>query len=90
MKWGGVDLGTGFGEEVAMLELKPDCETCGKALPPESVEAWICSFECTFCTECMEGEHRGGCPNCGGNFEKRPIRPATLLEKFPATERAEG
>ena len=66
-----------------MLQLKPACETCGKELPPESGDARICSFECTFCVDCAEGKHQGTCPNCGGSFEKRPIRPAALLEKFP-------
>jgi hypothetical protein len=66
-----------------MLKLKPACETCGKALPPESTQAVICSFECTFCDACATNTHKGICPNCGGNFERRPIRPAQLLEKFP-------
>lgn len=67
-----------------MLILKAKCETCGKGLPPDSEEARTCSFECTFCEECAAGTHKGACPNCGGNFEKRPIRPATALERFPA------
>ena len=66
-----------------MLQLKPKCETCERALPPESAEAWICSFECTFCAGCVETKHQEGCPNCGGNFERRPIRPAHLLAKYP-------
>lgn len=66
-----------------MLQLKPQCETCEEALPPDSTDAWICSFECTFCTDCKENKHSEGCPNCGGGFERRPIRPAHLLEKFP-------
>jgi len=67
-----------------MLELRPNCECCDKDLPPES-DARICTFECTFCANCAEGKLGGVCPNCGGNFEKRPIRPAVLLEKFPAS-----
>ena len=67
-----------------MLELRPNCERCDKDLPPDA-EAWICTFECTFCTDCVEGPLEGVCPNCGGNFEKRPIRPARLMEKFPAS-----
>ena len=67
-----------------MLELRPNCERCDKDLPAEA-EAWICTFECTFCTDCVEGPLKGVCPNCGGNFEKRPIRPAQLMEKFPAS-----
>ncbi|NND44240.1 MAG: DUF1272 domain-containing protein [Xanthomonadales bacterium] len=66
-----------------MLTLKPACERCGTALPPESRDAWICSFECTFCTACISGELNGQCPNCGGEFQRRPVRPAEHLEKFP-------
>ncbi|MEK7795158.1 MAG: DUF1272 domain-containing protein [Candidatus Hydrogenedentota bacterium] len=66
-----------------MLKLKAKCEACGKLLPPESAEAMICSFECTFCAACARETHGGKCPNCGGNFERRPIRPAALLQKFP-------
>ncbi|WP_428409253.1 DUF1272 domain-containing protein [Hyphococcus sp.] len=65
-----------------MLELRPNCERCDKDLPPEA-EARICSFECTFCPDCAEGALEGVCPNCGGDFEKRPVRPAELLAKFP-------
>jgi len=67
-----------------MLELRPNCERCDKDLAPDS-DARICTFECTFCPKCADGALGGVCPNCGGNFEKRPIRPATLLEKFPAS-----
>lgn len=59
-----------------MLELRPVCEHCSRALPPASLEARICSFECTFCAGCAEGVLGGICPNCGGNFVPRPIRPA--------------
>jgi Uncharacterized protein conserved in bacteria len=71
-----------------MLKLKPNCEACDADLPPESPAARICSFECTFCAECAEGALGGACPNCGGALVKRPIRPAALLAKYPAsTER---
>lgn len=60
-----------------MLELRPVCEHCAVPLPPESTAARICSFECTFCAECAEQVLGGVCPNCGGNFVQRPIRPAT-------------
>lgn len=70
-----------------MLELRPNCECCDKDLPPDSPDAWICTFECTFCTECVEGELNHVCPNCGGNFAPRPIRPASKLEKYPASEK---
>jgi hypothetical protein len=66
-----------------MLEIRPQCENCGKALPNESKEAMICSFECTFCKECVETVLKNECPNCGGGLEKRPVRPAHLLEKYP-------
>lgn len=59
-----------------MLELRPNCERCDRDLPPESAEARICSYECTFCADCAENHLRGVCPNCGGNFVPRPIRPA--------------
>ena len=71
-----------------MLELRPDCERCGADLPPDSAEARICSFECTFCATCVDGPLGGVCPNCGGEFQPRPGRAAHLLERFPAgTER---
>lgn len=68
-----------------MLELRPTCENCNKALPPSSEEALICTFECTFCKDCVENVLAGVCPNCGGNFQARPIRPKHLLEKYPAS-----
>ena len=58
-----------------MLELRPSCEHCNRALPPESPDARICSYECTFCTDCVE-LLGNVCPNCGGGFEPRPVRPA--------------
>jgi len=74
-----------------MLQLRPSCEHCNKRLPPESLEARICSFECTFCSACVDGVLRNVCPNCGGGFAKRPIRPATdrkggnFLGRYPAS-----
>ncbi len=59
-----------------MLELRPSCEHCNKALPPASLEARICSFECTFCADCVDSVLGNVCPNCGGSFTPRPIRPA--------------
>ena len=58
-----------------MLELRPNCELCDKDLPPESTEACICSYECTFCSECVETVLHNVCPNCGGGFSPRPVRP---------------
>ena len=60
-----------------MLELRPTCEHCNKALPPAAADARICSFECTFCAACVDGLLGNVCPNCGGGFVPRPIRPAT-------------
>jgi len=60
-----------------MLDLRPTCENCSRALPPESLEARICSFECTFCAPCVEEILGNVCPNCGGGFAPRPIRPST-------------
>ncbi len=71
-----------------MLALRPNCECCDRDLPPESRDAMMCSFECTFCKGCAEGVLKGKCPNCGGELVRRPIRPADKLAKFPAsTER---
>jgi hypothetical protein len=67
-----------------MLELRPNCECCDRDLPPESTEARICTYECTFCASCAETVFAGACPNCGGNLVPRPIRPAKQLLKDPA------
>ncbi len=74
-----------------MLELRPTCEHCNCALPPDSVDARICSFECTFCATCVADVLHDVCPNCGGGFTGRPIRPAhnrkgdNFLGKYPAS-----
>ncbi|WP_115897409.1 DUF1272 domain-containing protein [Marinomonas pollencensis] len=68
-----------------MLALRPNCECCNKDLPPSSTEAMICSFECTFCSACVDTVLHGVCPNCGGNFAPRPIRPANKLKTNPAS-----
>ncbi len=68
-----------------MLMLRPNCECCDCDLPPDSVAARICSFECTFCASCADGVLAGRCPNCGGELLRRPIRPADRLARFPAT-----
>jgi uncharacterized protein len=70
-----------------MLQLRPNCERCDANLPPES-DARICSFECTFCAACADGDLKGECPNCTGELVRRPIRPAAALAKYPpSTER---
>lgn len=76
-----------------MLELRPACEHCNKALPPDSLEAMICTFECTFCRSCVDELLKDVCPNCGGGFCARPIRPhrdwvnGNCLDNYPAGER---
>lgn len=60
---------------IFMLKLHPNCEYCDKDLPPESLKANICSYECTFCSDCVNGILKNVCPNCGGGFVPRPIRP---------------
>ena len=75
-----------------MLELRPNCELCDCDLSPDSVEARICTYECTFCATCVESVLENVCPNCGGGFEKRPIRPVVArresvsLEHHPASK----
>src|SRR5690242_21376646 len=76
------------------LELRPNCEGCDRDLPPESVDARICTFECTFCAACVEQRLANVCPNCGGGFAPRPIRPATewrtglsVSKRPPSTKR---
>src|SRR6202521_3825247 len=64
-------------ETPVALQLRPNCEYCDKDLPPSSTEARICSYECTFCADCVENKLHNVCPNCGGGFVPRPIRPAT-------------
>ena len=68
-----------------MLQIRPNCECCDKDLPPDATDARICSFECTFCAACAETVLGGVCPNCGGNFAPRPVRPAAKLAKYPAS-----
>ena len=76
-----------------MLELRPSCENCNKPLPPDALEARICSYECTFCVDCVDRVLNNVCPNCGGGFVPRPIRPATnwrdenYLGKDPASRK---
>ena len=77
-----------------MLELRPQCEHCNKPLPPDAADARICSFECTFCAGCVDTVLGNVCPNCGGGFVPRPVRPATnwkgnnFLDHYPASTQA--
>jgi hypothetical protein len=74
-----------------MLQLRPNCECCDVDLAPESREARICTFECTFCAACADERFGGLCPNCGGELVRRPIRPAAALARWPASsERVRG
>ena len=77
-----------------MLQLRPNCECCDKNLPPQATDARICSYECTFCAACVESVLFNVCPNCGGGFVPRPIRPKVARRKGvglphqpPSTER---
>lgn len=69
-----------------MLQLRPNCEWCDKDLAPDATDARICSYECTFCADCVEKHLENVCPNCGGGFAPRPIRP--LREWRPSVSRA--
>ena len=68
-----------------MLQLRPSCECCDRALAPDSADARICSFECTFCAACADSVLQGKCPNCGGELVARPRRPAAKLAAYPAS-----
>ena len=68
-----------------MLELRPGCECCDIDLPPDSRQAFICTFECTFCAECADSRLRFKCPNCGGELVRRPVRPDAKLTQYPAS-----
>jgi len=75
------------------LTIKPNCEFCDRDLPPDSPDACICSYECTFCRQCVETKLQNVCPNCGGGFQPRPIRPlnewrqGVSLGNHPASEK---
>ncbi|HMA50694.1 MAG TPA: DUF1272 domain-containing protein [Magnetospirillaceae bacterium] len=76
------------------LELRPNCEFCDKDLPPEATDACICTYECTFCADCVETKLQNVCPNCGGGFSPRPIRPKiewreglSVAQKPPSAKR---
>jgi len=69
-----------------MLELRPNCECCDKDLPPASTEACICSYECTFCRDCVDTILFNVCPNCGGGFVPRPVRPAHAYRDGVSTD----
>jgi hypothetical protein len=68
-----------------MLQLRPNCECCDTDLPPDSTDAMICSFECTFCVTCARTTLQGRCPNCGGDLVRRPTRAGAALARNPAS-----
>lgn len=77
-----------------MLEIRPNCEMCDRDLPPDATEARICSYECTFCADCVDNVLHNVCPNCAGGFVPRPIRPrqarrpgVSLTDQPPGTKR---
>lgn len=69
------------------LDPRPNCECCDKDLPPDSLEAMMCSFECTFCADCASAKLSDTCPNCRGELVRRPVRPAAALLGSPASTR---
>lgn len=70
-----------------MIEIRTNCENCNTNLPPNSDNAMICAFECTFCSTCVETILHNVCPNCGGGFEKRPILRHKYLSKYPPSKK---
>ena len=75
-----------------MLQIRPSCENCDAPLPNTSDQAMICSFECTFCKDCVDHIFHNVCPNCGGGFEKRPTRPSNCftrncVDRYPASQK---
>jgi uncharacterized protein len=68
-----------------MLQLRPNCECCDTGIAGDSGDAYICSFECTFCTRCAVESLKGQCPNCAGELVRRPRRAADNLQKYPAS-----
>ena len=82
-------------EQTMALQLRPNCEYCDKDLAPNALDARICSYECTFCADCVERKLFNVCPNCGGSFAPRPIRPAkewrpgvSVAKQVPSDKRA--
>jgi len=69
------------------MEIRENCENCYKPLPNGDDQAMICTFDCTFCKECVEQVLFNVCPNCGGGFEKRPIRPKQYMKKYPPSNK---
>ncbi|MBL8709194.1 MAG: DUF1272 domain-containing protein [Rhodospirillaceae bacterium] len=55
------------------LEMRENCEKCARSLPHTADNAWICSYECTWCGPCADAMNHI-CPNCGGELQRRPTR----------------
>ena len=68
------------------LEMRPNCEYCDKDLPNGAPEARICTYECTYCADCVDTILKNVCPNCGGGFVQRPKRPATAWRENTSIE----
>jgi hypothetical protein len=68
-----------------MLELRPNCECCDRDLAVDATDVYICSFECTWCASCAAAFGERGCPNCGGELVRRPVRPSRSLVTSPAS-----
>jgi hypothetical protein len=60
------------GAHVMALEMRKTCERCGALLAGDG-EAYIYSYECSFCARCAD-EMKQQCPNCGGELVRRPRR----------------
>ncbi|RVT88621.1 DUF1272 domain-containing protein [Inhella crocodyli] len=68
-----------------MLQMRPNCECCDRDLPADAPGAMVCSFECTFCDDCVRQRLGGRCPNCGGELQPRPRRVGDALARNPAS-----
>lgn len=60
------------------LEMRCVCEKCLKTLAMDG-EAYICSYECTFCRTCTQ-DMDSVCPNCKGKLVERPRRVSAACE----------
>ena len=67
--------------------MRPSCECCDRDLSPSANDAWICSFECTWCTDCADRVLGRRCRNCGGALSPRPPRAPEKLLNAPASTR---
>ncbi|MDN3020123.1 DUF1272 domain-containing protein [Paenibacillus sp. BSR1-1] len=58
------------------LEMRSTCERCHSSIGEDTI-AYICVYECTFCSPCRE-EMNHVCPNCGGELVRRPKKPQKI------------